>query len=326
MAVKIPLHIWVLTLMYAGQIAVAAPPFTYWVHSSCITRNSRFLAALAESLVSARSAANRLRDQDSLQLEYFQRLFKPTGNPGDLDHAFVSAMVIDKFGNDEMPSSSRDGVGQIIREPRNNQTNANFRFYCDNDRLDGGRWRLRSDPPPEQRPRDYVLQADRSFILNRRSPRQPFQEFEDPTNQILMGESAGCHKEQNQAASYRELIETSSQPLLRATITVGFKIAAMFPMVADQFFIISFATEHPLSSPKSSKAHRHRRAVIGEQAGGARTGSILRWQDLLALEPGRQIGSTINYVYFAMLAHLRDFGYRLARNEYKARNGIFERV
>ena len=104
---------------------------------------------------------------------------------------------------------------------------ANYRYYCDNDPqdMDGGtRWTLRPDPSPT--PSGYVRQRDRL-----RPPDRPYQEWEDRTNELVMGNLPyGCqHPEAKvQGITYTQQaygrgdlqIGIGGQPFIRATTTV----------------------------------------------------------------------------------------------------------
>ena len=111
------------------------------------------------------------------------------------------------------------GISDIRRVPRNDRTKANLRFYCDNDRLVGGRWTLKADPPLEQWTRDYFPQALRPLITNARVG-QPYQEWEDRYNGILMGMEIGCNKDRVQAQSYTQRMAGAWTPEIRSTMTV----------------------------------------------------------------------------------------------------------
>ena len=57
---------------------------------------------------------------------------------------------------------------------------------------------------------------------------------------------------------------------------------------------------------------------FGERANG--------WRKIQILAPQRRLTNVDNYVYFCLLAMMRDHGWRLARDEKRARAGRFERI
>ena len=117
------------------------------------------------------------------------------------------------------------GVSNLARVQDYDRDKANYRFYCDNDRLDGGsqRWRLVRDPPLGSRPLNYVPQEQRPFILNAQ-PQQAWQEWEDPSNGIRMTMSGGCHNQNTVGATYRAYMQRPWMPGIRATVTVSHEL------------------------------------------------------------------------------------------------------
>lgn len=50
------------------------------------------------------------------------------------------------------------------------------------------------------------------------------------------------------------------------------------------------------------------------------------WKRSLALDPDRRLNNVDSYMFFGLLAMMRDHGWRLARDEDRANAGEFERV
>ncbi|KAL9108176.1 MAG: hypothetical protein Q9227_007031 [Pyrenula ochraceoflavens] len=334
-----------------GDFAAAQGPYTYWLHSSCIAPDSPVLPSFADALRWERSAANRLINRDPLQHEYFKRLFSPAGQPGEPQYEDLVTKVAGMLGH----SSVKPGISNMVREPTNDRNKANFRFYCDNDRLDGGsqRWTLRPDPPVEQRPDGYTPQSKRPFILAA-SPGEACQEYFDPNNRMVMdkGDRGGCQTPQTCASTYRVKLPGPWTPGVRATVTIcdyvlkqhEFKpvlheavntqdVTKFSPvMIGDRMFYPIEFVESLISEVILHEMHHLPAWWLEDEPSPLRDsapvfeGLAYGWRDVQALSPDKQINNVNNFVYFAALARLAELGYRLARREDRAKLGYLERL
>ena len=71
-----------LALIFAGQ-PTCAEQYTYWIDNSCDRHRNLIQEAVEEAMLMTSTASRKLITGDPIQTEYFQRLFSPTGGPGD---------------------------------------------------------------------------------------------------------------------------------------------------------------------------------------------------------------------------------------------------
>ncbi|KAL9113363.1 MAG: hypothetical protein Q9227_002404 [Pyrenula ochraceoflavens] len=115
------------------------------------------------------------------------------------------------------------GISGMTPQPDNDRSQANFRFYCDNDPQDvdgNSRWRLKQDPYPLP-PHPYVRQIDRPPYSEDTETSEPFREWVDYQNGVEMGETNGCQHPLTDAETYyitTPKFPGQKQP--RATITL----------------------------------------------------------------------------------------------------------
>ncbi|KAL9105595.1 MAG: hypothetical protein Q9227_009253 [Pyrenula ochraceoflavens] len=150
--------------------------YTYWVDQSC--SGTYFESAFNEALKWAERGRDRLLFGDSLQREYFHRLFASSDDPRFADHFDT---VVESLGGLHM----RPGIADVTPEPNNDRKQSNYRYYCDDDfrSLDPevpSRWKLRSDPDPPF-PALYTPQRNRPSLTDIQ-PGELWQEYEDKDN------------------------------------------------------------------------------------------------------------------------------------------------
>lgn len=138
---------------------------------------------------------------DTYQESVFQRMFK---TPKTDQNAFnrvdsklysyctAGALTLLKgiLGSPPDANGPRRGFAGMVLT--HDQARSNVRYYCDNDPqiINGGsRWTLRPDPPNP--PQGYVPQRFRQRYDDS-NPNAEHQEWEDLTNDIIMGDSNGC--------------------------------------------------------------------------------------------------------------------------------------
>ncbi|KAL9105647.1 MAG: hypothetical protein Q9227_009226 [Pyrenula ochraceoflavens] len=197
----------------------ACQPYTYWIDRSCQERfGDKIQTALNDGLNWAALAANRLNTRDRIQMEYFQRLFSPSGRPGQPQYEEQFRKVQQTMGHVNFAS----GIADIVPVRSGRQTDSNYRIYCDNDHRGrtGGSTRWQLQPDPSQVPADYVPQARRPLTENAQSG-EPWQEYLDPFNGVFMGGTPGCNDRAIAASGY---VVTADSPIysqkMRATLTV----------------------------------------------------------------------------------------------------------
>ncbi|KAL9112740.1 MAG: hypothetical protein Q9227_003043 [Pyrenula ochraceoflavens] len=189
---------------------------TYWVDRSCRRPDRHFERAFEDYQTWARRGAERLSARDPLQTEYFDRLFNSPS-----PHYYQDAMTLVT-----LTLGGGNGVSNMLPEPSGNRTQANYRFYCDNDSSNfpvenanrNPRWRLRADPDPA--PAGYLPQERRPFILNRGPGQEQYREYIDEDNGILG--TGGCAMPHVLAVTHRAKMPQilPGQPENRATVTV----------------------------------------------------------------------------------------------------------
>ncbi|KAL9111204.1 MAG: hypothetical protein Q9227_004281 [Pyrenula ochraceoflavens] len=224
----------------------------------------------------------------------------------------------------------------------------NYRFYCDNDRIDGsGRWKLREDPPLRW-PRNYIPQTERPLFPD--TAEGQYQEYVDPENQAFMGPTIGCLVNDNRPLR-RVTFATSwdlspvwvshqgfPKQLIRATTT--FCDVGLAPKTAGFMSIDSIMprSNFNIIPDMINRLARSAGPMLHEfchyppfrlkdvaspnpQSGSARA---YTWIDVLDIPgPFRSIENVNNVVFFAILARLRDRGWLLSREPQDIRTGRF---
>ncbi|KAL9106563.1 MAG: hypothetical protein Q9227_008409 [Pyrenula ochraceoflavens] len=221
------------------------------------------------------------------------------------------------------------------------QSRGNFRYYCDNDRIDGtARWQILPDPPPAQRPRDYIPQADR----NLRGPqtRTGYRQFWDAANAVMMGSFLGCQENMVHAVTFlptfRGADESSqTQVTPRAVVTLcDFMFDTDSPTSLED---ISSETnlgrkEETMAAlrtmPSSIILHEFCHfppwSLKDIKLGDDRRGSAYSWTDILNIRsPESSITNVNNVVFYAILARLKEGGWRLSRRPNGIRRGALYR-
>ncbi|KAL9107771.1 MAG: hypothetical protein Q9227_007393 [Pyrenula ochraceoflavens] len=139
-------------------------------------------------------AVGRYKDnKDTVQNEYAERLFADASEP--VSRSFAGDVQCKRLNHHawlELAKWLKSLLVKLQRisdfTPVPDRNKAKFRFYCDNDAGDPSpdsktRWKLKKDPPPDQRPGGYVLQADRASF-DEASYQEPRQEWEDELNDM----------------------------------------------------------------------------------------------------------------------------------------------
>ena len=226
--------------------ATCADRYTYWIDQTCNPSRANIREAINDMKVWAASATSKLKSDppDPQGVQYFARIFSPGGRPGErvyerrlreivgkhvpTPYSVPSYLVSSKADVLGHPSTQPgiSGLGSVSGNTARDRNRANYRFYCDNDRLDPNgrsRWKLRKDPPPSQRPYGYVLMKDRPLYGSVLAARSGiWSEWEDRDNGILKFASQDCYKPNMRAVAYTEKLEGyTSQPHTRVTVTVS---------------------------------------------------------------------------------------------------------
>ncbi|KAL9112030.1 MAG: hypothetical protein Q9227_003650 [Pyrenula ochraceoflavens] len=186
-----------------------------------------FIDSFYEMQKWAERAADRLQKPDNQpQQRYFYQLFTA---PDDLHYPEYVESVKNVFG----------GISKFTPVPNSDRSQANFRYYCDNDPLpstedSSRRWTVRDDPPEPDRPEGYILQKNRRFYNDPDRPQyEAWQEYQDQENEMLAHGDIFCSRPEGdrEPVAITYVVKsptplagrTSEQPDVRATVTVGFR-------------------------------------------------------------------------------------------------------
>ncbi|KAL9105285.1 MAG: hypothetical protein Q9227_009524, partial [Pyrenula ochraceoflavens] len=179
--------------------------------------------------------------------------------------------------------------------------NSNYRFYCDNDPQDingRSRWTLRPDPT-HSTPRNYMLNA-----LRPRLPQPPnfmwYQEWWDLWNGIHMGKTRGCQEPGVMAETYFMSWATPGHRNPKASVTRQnprghLNSLASFDDVASMVIL---------------------HEVLGDE------GIAYGWRRMMELDEVQATLNADSHAFFCLLANLADYGWRLDRRIYQAREGV----
>ncbi|KAL9115221.1 MAG: hypothetical protein Q9227_001015 [Pyrenula ochraceoflavens] len=144
----------------------------------------------------AERAYRRLNDpQDTYMNQVLDWIFKIPRNaaPRNVNHIKCRNFVEKRLQSLTPLSAVLNGL-RTIREVQV-RTDADIRYYCDNDLHDIGfdpspsRWTLRPDPP-NGAPLGYKRQSERPRLPQRNG--EQYQEWEDRDNEIVMARNLGC--------------------------------------------------------------------------------------------------------------------------------------
>ncbi|KAL9619673.1 MAG: hypothetical protein Q9160_005693 [Pyrenula sp. 1 TL-2023] len=220
-----------------------------------------------------------------------------------------------------------------------NRAQANVRYYCDNDpqNINGGsRWTLRPDPPNP--PPGYIPQRFRQRYDDR-NPNVEHQEWEDLTNDIMMGDTNGCLDPGTMAETYHiKRPGTAGQQVDRVTTTIcdttlnsrvhsfddvpakkdlselvnpvqgltnmdAFRAVSSFTVLHEGMHMLPWYI-HDVESPS-------------DPDDGAYS-----WDDCMDMNlAGDALDNANNYVFFAFLAKLADRHFRLSKITSEADQG-----
>ena len=330
-------------VIFAFAVLVSGDePFTFFLHDSCIrSRGQAFTKFLLGTYKMVNSALMMLRnrEEDPYRELLFRILFK-TERTNEEGNAIAERLeeILNEFLN---MRASED------RNPVSGPQSANFRWYCDNDRIDGtGRWRLREDPPEAFLPRPYFPN-----VLRPRLPQVPggiYREYWDPVNVIMMGPSAGCSSRTGDgphntlASTWDTLSPQASHPeypriLIRATTTFcdlglgdpGFVTLETLRPGAPLWELGNIINRLQYSAGVILHEFCHyppfrlvdlRSPRYNPEAGRFKA---YEWEDVLDIvSPADSIRNVNNVVFFAILARLRHLGWRLLGGEPAVRLGI----
>ncbi|KAL9108654.1 MAG: hypothetical protein Q9227_006600 [Pyrenula ochraceoflavens] len=328
-----------ITLLPGG----GAGAHTYRVDTSFRNHGLGFRTALHEAITWPGRASRRLVSSNELQIDYFERVFSPSGRSGDSGYEEEVRRVATMYNRHHVLGHPKfePGISGIIPEPAGNQDLANYRYYYDDDCQDpegNCRWKLRPDPPEKDRPVGYVLQAIREY---------QDQEWNDNQNGILLGRENCKSGFYAAVTKLKKLAGDYKQPL-RATITLCDAQLQRNSFATSLTSLLRFDLSrwndfYPDGTPlpaidlfKQTSAttliheccHLPPWLLENEDASfpSPITGATaFGWKNVQALSPGKEMNNVDNYVYFSILAVLADNGWRLARNEEAASFGRLER-
>ncbi|KAL9106929.1 MAG: hypothetical protein Q9227_008115 [Pyrenula ochraceoflavens] len=279
----------------------------------------------------ARSALSVLHDtSDPYNLLLFHIIFNtdPAGDIGQAvaDHLeeIFSAFVEMEY---EVTPNIATGPSTAQREPT-----SNFRYYCDNDRLDGtSRWQLRLDPPPADQPGNYISQARRPRWP--RSRHGQYQEWWDPTNNVIMGESIGCQSnalgQTYDPTPVRASLPGYPRSMIWATVTIcdiGLDRNRLISigdlprngdleMIPNVLFDLATITSSTILREffRFPPWKLQDFVPIGYQGVGK---EAIFWEDVIHIDSPFDASNNANsLMYFAILARLKERGWRLSSTD-----------
>ena len=238
--------IWFLAL---ASLISALDPFTIWFHESC-TKDPRrrwsispLQRAFSGAKSLAKAAMSMINEVDDYSFFIFRTLYK-VERSSESGEAIAQRLqdILTAFIEAQLSSEG---------DPTDTSFFKNYRYYCDDDRIDGlSRWQVRADPPPEQQPPGYVLQASREWY--RSNITTPYREYWDPLNNVRMGATVGCNPSAQitddeessiRAQTYDPTPDQVSYPgyprnMIWATITVCSRaLAPMSPMSIEELHL-----------------------------------------------------------------------------------------
>ncbi|KAL9106109.1 MAG: hypothetical protein Q9227_008809 [Pyrenula ochraceoflavens] len=313
-----------LTLAPLAIVSISAQ-YTYWIDQSCRRPNHHFELAFIDTQSWASLGLDWLTGTpDVLQQEAFRRLF----GSGEVSFDMRIKRIVMR---------ALDHIRKIVPEPNNDRSQANYRYYCDNDAADPNpdsttRWKIKEDPPPARRPRDYIPQRQRP-PRHDAPPDHPYQEWVDADNGMVMADM-GCQKAPAlQAVTFRTKRpgRSTRNQQLRATVTLcewqlteGFPTFESLPFVDVRDESIRFLDEFRTASafvllheslhlPPKSLDDLPSPTDQGQLAYG--------WRNAIALSPPLKVRNPDNYAYFCLLARLAKHNWQLSALTWQAEYG-----
>ncbi|KAL9109655.1 MAG: hypothetical protein Q9227_005692 [Pyrenula ochraceoflavens] len=317
----------VLLLLTLVPFGICLNPYTYWIDASCDRLfGERFQRAFNDARTWAQRGADKLAISDTLQEEYFRRFFAPAGDPvyntrvedvtRQLGHPFLTP-----------------GISGMIPEPNNDRRKANYRYYCDNDPQDPRknsttRWKLRSDVPKQYQHSGYIPQQDRPPWAEHEFG-QPYQEFEDRDNGMLMGAGTGCQstiERLPQGVTYtlkRPGRPPPGQPEMRATITICnvlFKHISRPDLASLEQPVVSLLPVYAISSlPTYTILHEACHLPPWNGVDYSWGASEEGWSEIQNLRIGQKMVNPDNYVYFSLVLATLSYKWPIAKTPKLAR-------